>query len=386
MPPSPPQEAKTRRLRVCYFGTFDPSYPRNAINIKGLKRMGVEVVVCQSQVWFSWDKLRTTGTARLTAVLRFLWAYLKLPWSYLLAPVHDVMIVGYLGQFDMPLAWFLTRLRRKPLVLDAFLSLYDTIVEDRALVPSGSLRAKVLHLVDRLACTLADKVLLNTNAHIDYFVRELNLDRNKFARVLIGADEDYFYPLPPRKPNGRCCVLFFGHFIPLHGVETIVEAAHLLASNEKVEFELIGRGQTYAKVRSLAKKLDVNNILWVDSVPYDKLADEISRADICLGVFGTSPKTGRSIPHKVFQALACGLPVITAASPAIEEIQRLGARLHTIPPGNPEALAEAIAEVSKSVGRSSSGDSGSWCLTSEDVGSELLAVLEETVKKRRGGH
>ncbi len=375
-PRSSDEEAKTRALRVCYFGTFDPSYPRNAINIKGLKRMGVEVVTCQRQVWGSWDKAQTTLTTRVLAGLRLLSAYLTLPWAYLLALRHDVVLVGYMGQFDMPLAWLLTRLRRTPLVLDAFLSLYETAVEDRALVPARSLRAKVLRLVDRLACTLADKVLLDTNAHIDYFVRKLNLHRNKFARVLIGADEDYFHPLTPKKPDGRCRVLFFGHFIPLHGAETIVRAAHLLAQREDILFKLIGRGQTYDEARSLAEKLGVNNIRWVDHVAYHDLVKHIGQADICLGIFGTSAKTARVIPHKVFQALSCARPVITAASPAIEEIQSLGAPIHTVPPDDPEALAEAITDISNATDNFRSCDTMSWSVTSHIVGRQLVAVLE----------
>lgn len=386
MAPSPPQEAKTRRVRVCYFGTFDPSYPRNAININGLKRLDVEVVSCHSQVSSRWDKFQITGTGRLLIILRTLWAYLRLSWSYLLAPPHDVVLVGYMGQFDMLLAWLLTRLHRTPLVLDALLSLCGTVVEDRGLVAEGSFAAKLLRRIDRLACQLADRVVLDTYAHIEYFVQKLGLNPNKFVRVLVGADEDHFYPLPPREPDGRCRVLFFGHFIPLHGVETIVRAAHLLADRDEFVFELIGRGQTYDQARSLAEELGVRSILWNDPVPYDKLADHIGQADICLGIFGTSDKASRVIPHKVFEALSCGKPVITAASPAIEEIQRLGAPIHTVPAGDPEALAQAIIEVSRSIGSCHSGDSISWSITSEDVGSELLAVLEETVKKRHGGH
>ena len=44
---------------------------------------------------------------------------------------HDVVIVGYIGQFDMLLAWLLTRLRAMPLVFNPLLSLYDTFCNDK---------------------------------------------------------------------------------------------------------------------------------------------------------------------------------------------------------------------------------------------------------------
>ena len=83
-------------------------------------------------------------------------AYAQLCFRYLLAPPHDIVLVGYLGHFDVFPARLLSWLRRKPLVFDAFVSLYDTSVEDRKVFRRGSLSASLLRLIDRWSCKLSD--------------------------------------------------------------------------------------------------------------------------------------------------------------------------------------------------------------------------------------
>jgi glycosyltransferase involved in cell wall biosynthesis len=61
-----------------------------------------------------------------------------------------------------------------------------------------------------------------------------------------------------------------------------------------------------------------------------------------LGVFGGSDKAKRVIPNKAFQALACGVPLVTADTPAARELLTDGSDALLVPPADPEALAAAI--------------------------------------------
>jgi glycosyltransferase involved in cell wall biosynthesis len=69
----------------------------------------------------------------------------------------------------------------------------------------------------------------------------------------------------------------------------------------------------------------------------------MAHADVCLGIFGTSAKAQRVIPNKVYDALACARPVITADTPAIRELLQPDDQVIVCPPGDPESLADAIA-------------------------------------------
>ena len=79
---------------------------------------------------------------------------------------------------------------------------------------------------------------------------------------------------------------------------------------------------------------------------YELLPGELHRASCALGIFGTSDKARRVIPNKAFQALACGVPLVTADTPAARELLTDGESALLVPPGDPEALADALQRLS----------------------------------------
>jgi len=83
---------------------------------------------------------------------------------------------------------------------------------------------------------------------------------------------------------------------------------------------------------------------WVD---YAALPARIHRADILLGVFGTTQKAGRVIPNKVYQALACGKPLITRQSPAyqVDLMNAVDSGVRWIAAGDADALAVQVADL-----------------------------------------
>jgi len=333
-------------MRVCYFGTYDRDYIRNRVIIEGLRANGVEVVECHVPLWRGTEhKIRTVerGPLRPGLIGRMLGGYLRLLRRYLRVGRHDALIVGYAGHFDVFLAKLLTALGRRPLIFDAFLSLHDTLVLDRGLVRPNSLLAKLIYLADKYACLVADLVLLDTNAHIEHFRAKFGVRAGKFRCVPVGADDKCYRPLPKNGEDGLFKVLYFGKYIPLHGVEYIVRAAKELEGCADITFEFIGKGQRYGAVRAMADELDLGNISWVEEwLDPPALARRIAEADVCLGIFGTSEKAKLVIPTKVYVALAMGKPVITGDSPAAREVLVSGDNALLCEMGNSQALAKAI--------------------------------------------
>lgn len=184
-------------MRVCYFGTYERDYPRNRIIIDGLRRDSVQVFECHIPLWeLARDKtgpfLRAGTIIKLLP--RILLSYVKLIIEHTRVSIYDIMIVGYLGQLDMLLARILTAIRRRPLVFNPLISLYDTLVMDRKSVKKDSLKSALFHALDRESCRRADIILLDTHEHIEYFSREFGIRKEKFRRVFLGADDHYFFP------------------------------------------------------------------------------------------------------------------------------------------------------------------------------------------------
>jgi glycosyltransferase involved in cell wall biosynthesis len=334
-------------VRIVYFGTYSSGsgYPRNRVLIEGLRRNGVEVTEVHEEFWAdAADKISgvTGGLGTLKLALRAAGVWARLARRYLAVGAHDAVVVGYTGQADVLLARALSLISGRPVVLDAFLSLYDTVVRDRGLYRDGGLASRLLLFLDRLSCRVSDLVLLDTNAHSRYLSELTGLPLSRFARVLVGEDGRSFPPDPPTAPRGGgpLRVLWFGTYVPLQGVEAVLGAAGRLAG-EPVRIRMVGKGQKLDEFRARAESLPNVELVprWVS---YEELVEEIRSCHVSLGVFGTTDKASRVIPCKVYDALAVGRPVITIDSGASREVLTEGETALLVPPGDPDALAGAI--------------------------------------------
>ncbi len=352
-------------MKICYFGTYEKNYPLNNIIIKGLKKNGVEVKECHIALWEKHknkhgDFLKLFSLIKLSVNLAV--AYLKLGHKFLKECRNiNTVIVGYIGQLDIFWLKFLILFRKnKPkIIFIPLVSLYDTAVIDRGLSGKKNIFAKLLFYLDKYSFKVADLIILDTNEHIKYICNLFNLDKNKFKRVWVGADEDVFYSKcsspdkgknypPPDKGGlggGKFTVLFFGKYIPLHGLEYIIKAAKLLENEKDIRFRMIGNGQLYDKITKLSKDLDLKNIDFIEWIEYNKLVNEINKADAILGIFGGTEKSLRVIPNKVFQAIACKKAAITGDSLAIKELFTNRKNILLCENKNEESLKNAILEL-----------------------------------------
>jgi len=310
-------------LRVCYFGTYERRYPRNAQVISCLRKAGVDVEEVHVSVW---DDDRNGWSAGPAQAARLSAAEARLltrrPRDF------DAFIVGYPGHFDLPAAR--RAARGRPIVFNPLVSLADTLVADRGRFRAGSLAARALERIDRHAFRAADVVVADTEAQAHFFAELAGL--GDVPVCFVGAEDRLFEP-GWQMPD-EFVALFVGKLIPLQGVDTILAAAKLAPD---IRFRIVGSGQLDGLLAE--PPANVGHVPWIQ---YEQLPDEIRQAGCSLGVFGATGKAGRVIPNKAFQAIACGAPLVTADTPAARELLCNEASALLVPPGDAEALAGAI--------------------------------------------
>lgn len=329
-------------MRIAWVGTHVPDFSRNRRLADYLAQTGFDVEVTRIDLWPD-DRIGAFSKGRLKLALRALLVYPVLFFRLLFQSAPDLYLVSYPGWFDVPVVNLVAFIKRRPVVFDVFISLFDTAVSDRGLAGPRSTVAKVARLVDRLALRSADVVIADCPAHGRFFASLAG--RSLQVEILyLGANEEVFYPREGIEPvPGR--VLFYGTYVPLQGAEWIVRAASILrAQGLDAHFVMAGEGQDRARIEVLATSLNLDSIEFHDAMPQDDLVTEMHRASLVLGVFGTSDKADRVIPHKVFEAAAAGRPVLTGDADAIRE--GFGSDEVAVSPlGNPEALADALSEL-----------------------------------------
>lgn len=288
--------------KVCLFGIYDPGYSRNRVLTQGFTAHGWEVDHCRidpktekgiSKYWKLWKLGREQRKNN-----------------------YDLVIMAYPSQ---PITWLGRLIFGPNIVFDAFLSMYDSNVFDRKLYGKYSIWALRDYFFDWISVKISRFTLLDTDNHIDYYAKQFHLPKEKFLRVLVGTD-GIFEPREKKTNLDKFVVHFHGTYIPLQGIEYIIKAADLVKNKKNIVFNVIGTGQTYKECRALADELKIQNINFINKVPIEVLADYIAESDICLGIFGTTEKTMRVIPNKVFEGAAAGKALITADTPGIREV------------------------------------------------------------------
>lgn len=325
------------------WGTYDLGKPRTRLVIEAIRKSGATVSEIHAPVWDGAEDKSVLGKGDVfKRALRWAAAYPRLIWRFMRAPRPDVVVVGYLGHLDVLLLWPFAAWRRVPVVWDAFLSLYDTVVSDRRIVSPRHPAAWFLRGWEWLACRVADRIVLDTEAHADLFRDFYGVETGKVTSAFVGAEAAMFPPTPPQGPSERATVLFYGQFIPLHGIATIIDAARL-SGDRAINWVILGTGQQAGVIRDMLEGDPIASLTWEKWVPYSELVHRIAAADVCLGVFGESEKAGRVIPNKVFQILSAGRPLVTRDGPAIRELvdaEALGIEL--VAPADPQALLAAV--------------------------------------------
>ena len=346
-------------MRVLVFGTYDTSmHPRIAIIAEGLAANGFDVSECNAPLGLS--------TADRVSMLAQPWRVpvllgrLASRWSTLAArslrmPVPDVVVVGYLGHFDVVLARALfglrgaLRRRKIPIVLDHLVGASDT-GRDRRL--DGGPRQALLRMIDATALGSADIIVVDTDEHLASLPGR---HRDRGVVVHVGApvawheaarDDEARGAGETSPANGPLRVVFYGLYTPLQGTPTIGAALGKVAGTADalaIEVTMVGRGQDEAAAKSAAAAS--NAVTWLDWVPAAELPALVARHDVCLGIFGTGEKARRVVPNKVFQGAAAGCAVITSDTAPQRRV--LGDAAVLVPPGDPAALAEALLDLAR---------------------------------------
>ena len=376
-------------MRVLWFGTYSVGggYPRNTVLQESLRTVGIEVKEVHAPLFADAKDKIAAASSPLRYALRAARAWARLAAGFLRAGPRDVVVVGYTGHLDLYLARALSTAWRRPHVLDAFLSPWDTVVGDRCVLPKGSLSARALFRLERSALRLADLVLTDTEAHARFMARTFDVPVRHFLPVPVGSLVSAPIPVPVLVGGGdsrRCFTAFFcGTFVPLQGVPYILDAAALAP---EIRFYILGDGPDGALVEEEVRQRAMENVV-LDRrfVSRRELEEKLATADAVLGVFGSTAKTGRVVPCKVYDGLAAGLPVVTGDGAGPRELLTDGRDSLLVDRGDPASLVAALRRLRDEEGLAERLREGARKLrerrfSNEAIGRRLGSALRELVR------
>ncbi len=322
-------------MKILFLTGREFDYQRNVFLYNLLKDFG-DVVVLNHKI----DKLSGKSILRRTLLLISLALLTKVS-------TYDLFFVGFYGQLLVILLKYFTS---RPILFDVFLSTYDTMCYDRLLFPPQSFLGQLFYWVDKQSCEWANSVLLDTPQHIEYFKNTFGLNHKNFYSIPVGCDENLFFPRGNRNESieENFTVLSYSTYLPLHGMDVIIRAAHKLENDHEIKFNLLGSGQEYKKIKEYAENYNLKNVNFYPPVRINKLPDFIENSSVVLGChFGSFAKAQRVIPGKIYQALAMQRPVIASDTPANRGFLTHRVNAILVPLNDPDSLVEAILSLKK---------------------------------------
>lgn len=177
-------------------------------------------------------------------------------------------------------------------------------------------------------------------------------------------------------------VVYAGAHGPANSLETVLEAASLLASHPGIRFVLVGDGPSKASLLVRADKLHLENVIFLDPVPKEQMPDLLASADAALITLRAIDAFAYAIsPNKLFDYMAAGKPVLCAVPGDMARLVQDTRAGIAIEPENPQALADAVVRLLETPAeeRVAMGGRGRLLIqerySREQLAKELLAIL-----------
>lgn len=260
------------------------------------------------------------------------------------------VVVATSPQFFCAVAGRLAALvRRRPFVLEIRDLWPASIVAVGAMRESAFIRA--MERIERWLYRSARHIVVVTESFRDEIVAR-GIEREKISVVRNGVDAALFAPRP-KDPAlladhaldaGDVVVGYIGTHGMAHDLANVVEAIARLRGHERLRFVFVGAGAERERVERLVRERELDAVRLVPAVPRADIPRWLGVCDVCLIPLRDSPVFAGVIPSKLFECQASGTAVVMAlpAGEATALVEASGCGV-TVPPGDPAALARAIA-------------------------------------------
>jgi glycosyltransferase involved in cell wall biosynthesis len=171
---------------------------------------------------------------------------------------------------------------------------------------------------------------------------------SRAARIQVihcGVDLREYEAAPgPADRTGPLRVLTVARLEERKGVETLLRAAARLRDRElDVELTVVGDGPDRERLDRIAAELRLDNaVMMTGAVAEEEVTGYYARADVfCL------PSSAEGVPIVLMEAMASRLPVVATAIAGVRELVADGESGLVVPPGDDEALAEALRRLAE---------------------------------------
>jgi len=330
--------------------TCAPNHPRGKVYPGYRNRLfqreardGIRVI--RLWTWLSANEgfvLRT-----LNYVSYLLACVVALPWL----PRADVVVSTSPQFFNGLAGWCVSRAQRVPWVLE----IRDLWPE--SILAVGAVRNRyliaLLHRLERFAYAKAEHLVPVTDAFAAY-MQGLGVDPTKITVIKNGVELDLFRHDTDGAPTrarfgleGKLVAAYFGTHGMAHHLETVLEAAALLAAEPDIVFVLVGDGAERERLVAEAARMGLTNLRLLEQQPKEAMPGLWAMSDVSLVLLRKSELFKTVLPSKIFEAMGMAKPIVLGVEGEARALVEAAHAGIAIEPEQAPALAAAVLRLAR---------------------------------------
>jgi len=263
----------------------------------------------------------------------------------------DVLIVSSPSFFSVFSAYVISRLRRIPYIFEVR-DLWPTVFVDLGIL-TNPLLIRMLEFWELFLYHHAARVVTVTESFRRDLIRR-GVPTSNVYTVTNGAAVDKF--TPGTKENSvqeelglaeKFVVSYVGAHGISHGLETILHAAEHVSECKDIKFLMVGEGARKKDLLTLKNELQLDNVIMLPAQASARIAEYYKASDVCIVPLRNVPFFETFIPSKMFEIMACGVPIIGAVRGEARSILERSGAAKLVEPEDVGALVAAICQMQK---------------------------------------
>ena len=225
-------------------------------------------------------------------------------------------------------------------------------------------------------------------------LKQRGIPAAKLLKLVNGVDAQLFHPRPADEElleklhlRGKKVILYAGGLGYAQGLDTVIDAAALLAPHPEIVFVFIGAGPEKNRLQARVSQEGLTNVRFLEQASLEYVARLYSLALAGLTILKDLPLFRGARPSKMLPAMAAGVPVIySGAGEGADLVSRAQAGL-VVRPEDPAALAQTVLHLARNPeiagelgrnGRAFAEQHLSWSAIINDWLRQLLGNGKET--------
>ena len=237
----------------------------------------------------------------------------------------------------------------------------------------------------------ADQLVVNSPGFISHIESRCGKD---IALLPNGAEAKMFAPQADgadfraaHSLEDQFVVLYAGAHGMANDLGVMLQAAELLADRPEIVLVFVGDGKEKTALLEQAEVAGLQNVRFIPPLPKAEVRTALAAADVCVAILQPIEMYKTVYPNKVFDYMAAGRPTVLAIDGVIREVVEVGEAGVFVPPGDPQAMADAIRQMADDPARARQmGQNGRRYLEAHFdrpiVAGQLDELLQKMVSER----